>query len=131
MICDDCRRGADLLAGRLAGKVETVASRLGYSPEHEAAVNHDRCQARTDAQRTALPFALSSCACQHRTPAVAPTRLDWHYGPTADDPDPGKMLPSSLATAVWIVSPDIFAELRLWCAERRACANLRHRSGVC
>lgn len=109
MICADCAWAT------------TETARGGYLNPHVAA-GHERCQARTDAQREALPFALSGCACQHRPAArvaiPAPPRvgglaramnaiqslfsgecelvmprpaLDYHYGPTADDPDPGKM----------------------------------------
>ncbi len=80
MICEDCADATDTNRRR---------ERFDH-PGHEV------CQARTDAQRQALPFALSSCACQHRVtitsvPARATERLDWHYGPTSADPDSGKM----------------------------------------
>ncbi len=48
MICEDC------------------AAAIDAAP----AVWHAVCQAETDRQREILPFALSSCTCQHR---VAPT----------------------------------------------------------
>lgn len=42
MICPDCARGADIAAARTTGELDTVAAHLGYTPEHEAAANHDR-----------------------------------------------------------------------------------------
>lgn len=77
MICADCARGADVAAGRLAGQLDTVAAHLGYTPEHEAAANHDRCQLR-NADRE--PGQLPDCMCQHDHRAVNAEPEDVTHG---------------------------------------------------
>lgn len=64
MICADCARGADIAAARTAGELDTVAAHLGYTPEHEAVANHDRCLLRNLDREFGQ---LADCTCQHAT----------------------------------------------------------------